>query len=98
MRLPAADIERIKAIARQVYGARTVVRLFGSRVDDRLRGGDIDLHLTVPAARAGFDRELEFRRLLEDALGEQKIDVIVHGHDAPLTTIDEIAIAEGQVL
>ena len=39
MRLSAGEIEAIRAAAREVLGPDARVWVFGSRVDDRLRGG-----------------------------------------------------------
>ena len=54
------------------------IYLFGSRVDDSQRGGDIDLYL-VPKVK--FDdeikRKIEFLIKLEGYIGEQKIDAIL---------------------
>ena len=47
MRLTSAEVSAIKAAARSAFGDTAVVRLFGSRVDDGARGGDIDLHKGV---------------------------------------------------
>ena len=43
MRLSAFEREQIVLAARRHYGAGCRVVLFGSRVDDQARGGDIDL-------------------------------------------------------
>lgn len=52
--------------------------LFGSRVDDTKRGGDIDLYL-VPNIK--FDderkRKINFLIKLDNYIGEQKIDIIM---------------------
>lgn len=45
MRLTGEEVAAIKASAREAFGASAVVRLFGSRIHDHLRGGDIDLHI-----------------------------------------------------
>lgn len=45
MRLDASWRHLIVEEARRVFGPDVAVRLFGSRVDDNLRGGDIDLHI-----------------------------------------------------
>lgn len=47
MRLTAAERRAIKSSAATVFGRTATVRLFGSRVDDRARGGDIDLHIEL---------------------------------------------------
>jgi predicted nucleotidyltransferase len=54
------------------------IYLFGSRVDDTKRGGDIDLYL-CPSQQFEKERELKrkFQILLDEYIGEQKIDVIM---------------------
>jgi predicted nucleotidyltransferase len=54
------------------------IYLFGSRVDDTKRGGDIDLYL-CPSQRYENERERKrkFQILLDEYLGEQKIDVVM---------------------
>ena len=43
MRLTADQAEVIRTAVREVYGEESRLWLFGSRVDDNRRGGDIDL-------------------------------------------------------
>ena len=54
------------------------VYLFGSRVDDIQRGGDIDLYL-VPSKKYDniLKRKFAFLVKLDEYIGEQKIDVII---------------------
>jgi len=54
------------------------IYLFGSRVDDEQRGGDIDLYL-VPLNKNANDREKKVKFLikLDEYIGEQKIDVVI---------------------
>ncbi|MGH8605013.1 MAG: nucleotidyltransferase domain-containing protein, partial [Gammaproteobacteria bacterium] len=40
MRLSDEEKEAIKGAVRQIFGEDAIVRVFGSRVDDRRRGGD----------------------------------------------------------
>ena len=51
------------------------VYLFGSRVDDAQRGGDIDL--LVLSRRIGLRERLRLLMKLEDHLGAQRIDLVV---------------------
>ncbi|MGO8693163.1 MAG: nucleotidyltransferase family protein [Rectinemataceae bacterium] len=68
----------VDAVKAQDPAAR--VWLFGSRVDDGKRGGDIDIAVLSPAiGRLG---RMRIRRLVTDALGEQKIDVVVSADGA----------------
>ena len=49
MRLIDQQIQLIRDIVRQVAGDACRVRIFGSRLDDVKRGGDVDLYcLTCP--------------------------------------------------
>jgi predicted nucleotidyltransferase len=78
--------------------ARARVRVFGSRVHDHVRGGDLDLHLEVEPGQATFANEMAFRDLIERPLDELKVDVVLHERGEPLSPIDEIARRDGVLL
>ncbi|KAA0682884.1 nucleotidyltransferase domain-containing protein [Roseomonas genomospecies 6] len=98
MRLTTAEVTAIKQTAAEVFGPAVTVRLFGSRLDDARRGGDIDLFLEVEPAQANFRNECLFRHRLEDRIGEQKIDVVLHPQGRPPSPIAEIARDMGMTL
>lgn len=77
MRLANNERELIKKAFYETFQDGKIY-LFGSRVDDTKRGGDIDLYL-CPAQRYENERELrrKFQILLDEYIGEQKIDVIM---------------------
>lgn len=56
------------------------VYLFGSRLNDKARGGDIDL--LVISDRIAFEDEWGIRRDILDRIGWQKLDLIVRRSDA----------------
>ena len=91
MRLKKTEITIIKDTAKQVFGDQTEVWLFGSRVDDAKRGGDIDL--LIKPEKMGesdvFKNKITFSNQLEKGLGEQKIDVVIQvkDDDRPIITI-----------
>lgn len=86
----------IKAAALRTFGEGVKVYLYGSRVDDSKRGGDIDLLIEAPSAlQTGFERECEFRRDLENMIGERRIDILLRSVDEKLSTIQDIAISTG---
>ena len=70
--------------------------MFGSRVDDANRGGDIDLlvHPAHPIADQTLARKIRFLGLLERHLGERKIDVVIEASD-DLRPIVRVAHATG---
>jgi predicted nucleotidyltransferase len=51
------------------------VYLFGSRVDDHKKGGDIDL--LVFSKKMELSEKIKFKIKLGDKLGEQKIDIVI---------------------
>ena len=77
MRLTKQQVEIIRGAAETAFGSGTVVKLFGSRVDDSKRGGDIDLLVRPTDQDHLLRRKLRFLTLLEAALGERKIDVVI---------------------
>ena len=83
MRLTKKQIAAIRQATREVYGDNSQVWLFGSRVDDNRRGGDIDLLIRPEIANksVGLMRKIQFLGKLERAMGERKIDVIIEADD-----------------
>ena len=78
-------------------GAR--VRLFGSRVDDSLRGGDIDLlvecddRINDPALLAA-----RISARISRAMGGRKVDVVLHAPNLQKSSIHAIAKEYGVLL
>lgn len=92
MRLSEDERRLIRAKVAELFGPGARVRLFGSRVDDAARGGDIDLLVEVPepvgnrpAAAARLAAELQI------ALGDQRIDVVLVDPHTPPAPVHEVA-------
>lgn len=98
MRLSAEYRNAIKQAAIEAFGADTTVRLFGSRVDDTLRGGDINIHVETAPECADFDHEVRFRTLVWKLTDESQIDVVVSARGAEPRWIDRAAMREGILL
>jgi len=78
MRLTPAEQTTIRDTVQAVAGTGSRVRLFGSRVDDLARGGDIDLLVELDHAVAQptlFSARIGAR--LQQALGDRRIDVLL---------------------
>lgn len=75
MRLSKKYIEVIKDSFNTVFKEGEIY-LFGSRVDDAKKGGDIDLYLVVNEKSNLFRKKLKFLAKIKKELGEQKIDVV----------------------
>lgn len=98
MRLPGDYVDAIKASAREAFGSSVVVRLFGSRVHDHLRGGDIDLHFEVDPGR-GTDREWEtFEEQLFARIEPQRVDKVFSVRGEPTKAFERLAYRDGIVL
>jgi len=80
MRLTPFQIVTIQNAFRQHFGKEDRLWLFGSRVDDKKKGGDIDLYIQTPELDTEklYDQRSKFLMALYTILGEQKIDVVLH--------------------
>jgi predicted nucleotidyltransferase len=52
------------------------IYLFGSRADNNLKGGDIDLYLNPDNKRELFQKKIKFLARVKRELGDQKIDIV----------------------
>lgn len=76
MRLQTKEIQAILDVAREIYGEGVEVYLFGSRLDDNKRGGDIDLLVRTKGEKKGVLSRIRMISRIKDILGDQRIDVI----------------------
>lgn len=91
MRLSAAQQQIIKSTVDRVLQTASQVWLFGSRVDDNLRGGDIDLFIETEAVLPNRVQAIcSLYGALIYALGDRKLDILLkdaHTVDAPIFNI-----------
>ncbi|MGB5744700.1 MAG: nucleotidyltransferase domain-containing protein [Sedimenticolaceae bacterium] len=96
MRLSRANAAILKQEVEKVFGREARVWLFGSRVDDTARGGDIDLLVEADVGiDEALDKELRLHARLIRRLGDQRIDIVVHRLGAPLLPIHKSAFRSG---
>jgi len=77
MRLNEAQIRAIEEVFQTVFFHGEVI-LFGSRVDDQKKGGDIDLFIQPAEFMSDlFARKIQFLVALKNRIGEQKIDLVL---------------------
>jgi predicted nucleotidyltransferase len=101
MRITSNQKQIICASAAKYFGAEVRVWLFGSRVDDQAKGGDIDLYIEPQIQNAAdlIMAKLQFLREVHQKIGEQKIDVVLHrANDAADLPIYHIAKQNGVLL
>lgn len=77
MRLSKLQIDIINKLARKYFGKETTVSLFGSRTDDRKKGGDIDLLIkNNDETTLTLETKIHFLTELKTKIGDRKIDVV----------------------
>ena len=76
MRLNDLERNSIKKAFKDVF-KNGEIYLFGSRVDDNKRGGDIDIYI-IPQIKENLrEKKSLFLSKLYEYIGEQKIDIII---------------------
>ncbi|WP_457622337.1 nucleotidyltransferase domain-containing protein [Persephonella sp.] len=96
VRLSEEEIKAIKETAKEIFGGKTKVYLFGSRTDIHKKGGDIDLYIIPEKRNDLFDRKLKFLAKLKSKIGEQKIDLVLENYSDKQIT--EVAKETGVLL
>lgn len=99
MRLTDEQVAGIRDVVRAEVGEQAEIRLFGSRLDDARKGGDVDLFVEVPHAvtnPALLSARISARvgRLM---YGRQ-VDVVLSAPNLRKAAIHDIARARGQKL
>ena len=99
MRLDNKTRRIIKSEVVGRFGVGTDVRLFGSRVDDTQRGGDIDLFVEpIQVLENRIREECRLSASLYIKLGGRKVDVLIRYAQEPLLPIHEQALRNGIIL
>jgi predicted nucleotidyltransferase len=93
MRITPAQAEQAVAIIRDYLGAEAAVWLFGSRVDDAKRGGDVDLYAETSLPGVLLDETVHAKIALKDLFG-RSVDLVVNNH-RKARQIYQIAREEG---
>lgn len=91
MRLTSEQIATLLSTAREVMGEDATVSVFGSRLDDNRRGGDLDV-LVETAQRPPLLQRAELKLRLEAALGIP-VDVVARARNAEPTPFQALAMA-----
>ncbi len=99
MRLSQLQHAIILQETKKLFGTDVTIRLFGSRINDELKGGDIDLFLEFPNNNPNlWQKILRLNTALQKRLGEQKIDIIAHQLGEHLSDIHKEALKNGIIL
>lgn len=99
MRLTQKQITQIKKMTAEVFGDEVQVYLFGSRLDDQKKGGDIDLYIKTSNPVEDLAQSImviEAKLIL--ALGDQKFDILLDAPNVQKSTIHDVAQQTGVLL
>ena len=77
MRLTPAQIDTIQSTVHAVLGEGAQVTLFGSRVNDQQKGGDVDLYVEI--VQPDLMKKIRCKVSLQDQL-DLPVDLIVKPH------------------
>jgi len=75
LRLSIKEINIIKNKVKVIFG-ESLIYLFGSRVDDRKKGGDIDLYIIAKINENLFQKQRRLKVVLEDIL-YKPVDIVI---------------------
>ena len=76
MRLNENEIKSIKETFIKIFKDGEIY-LFGSRLDDNIKGGDIDLFIINHKSKNILEDKLDFLVTLKQLIGDQKIVIII---------------------
>jgi len=76
MRLTNKELKAIKEYFREIFHEGSIY-LFGSRMDDSRKGGDIDLYISTKDREDLVRKKIRFLVLLKREIGEQRVDVVL---------------------
>jgi predicted nucleotidyltransferase len=96
MRLNRAQLETILSSVLEFIGEDSEVRVFGSRLDDARRGGDLDL-LLISHTRIPLLVRAELKQALESRL-HLPVDILNYSRDTKPTPFQAIALTESRPL
>jgi predicted nucleotidyltransferase len=99
MRLTQIQLQITKNTVERVLGTASKVWLFGSRTDETLRGGDIDLLIETEVVLPNRAKVLcKLHGALTFALGERKLDILLKDASTQDVPIFNIAKRTGVIL
>jgi len=99
MRLNKNEIETIVNAVTSRFTPDARIYLFGSRINDDAKGGDIDLLVDLPEQDGDMVRHsCQAIADIQMAIGEQKIDLIIRHPNSTDRAIFHEALTHGELL
>jgi len=94
LRLSKKEVNLIKNNVSNIFG-ESIIYLFGSRVNDTLKGGDIDLYIVSKEKDDLFKKKLKLKSVLEDILFKP-VDIVVAKDNKRV--IEKEALSKGLII
>ncbi|MDO9610955.1 MAG: nucleotidyltransferase domain-containing protein [Serpentinimonas sp.] len=99
MRLTEHQAKQIVELAHAMAGESAQVRVFGSRLDDAARGGDLDLMLELPESAVNPALlAARFSSRVTRLMQGRKVDVLLAAPKLMRLPIHDLAFREGEIL
>ena len=99
MRLTDHQARSICQLALEVAGTHARVRVFGSRLEDTARGGDVDLMLELPEPVANPALvAAQFSAKVTRLMHGRRVDVLLTAPNLKRLPIHDMAFKEGKLL
>jgi predicted nucleotidyltransferase len=99
MRLTDQQILTVREVCMSIAGPQSRIRVFGSRLDDATRGGDLDIMLesAEPIANPALV-SAQISARISRAMDGRKVDVLLSAPNLQRLPIHEVAFKEGMLL
>jgi len=97
MRINNKDKNKIIEYARFYFGSQIKLYLFGSRMDDNKKGGDIDLYLETET-EIDLQLQINFLTAIYKNITQRKVDLIIKMPNSKPLAIYKTAKQEGILL
>jgi predicted nucleotidyltransferase len=98
VRLNKQQVDTLIQATHYCFGETSKIWLFGSRVDDSKKGGDIDLYIETDKDAGIIAAKLEMLNFIWSTFGDQKIDILVRRRSQPCSAMHEIALSTSKEL
>ena len=92
MRLSRDQIQNLKITVASLFKGGTAIRVFGSRVDDSTKGGDLDILLELDE-RPDLWKKVDLKIALERVLG-LPVDVLMMQRGGSHTPFERLALSK----
>ena len=99
MRLSEEQKAIVKQVGQEVFGNNVQLALFGSRLNDHVKGWDIDILVKSDKPMTGkMIKMLTMTARLQMRLGDQPIDILIYDPETPLSPVYEQALTNGELI